>query len=495
MPSVGPVRVVIADDRPLDRHLVRSLLPEEGFEVVGESSVGTEAARLVAEQQPDAILLHRNLTVSGSLVIPSIRSTSPLTKIVLIIRHPDEASVARPEHRADAYLEEGLGLKDLVAALRGLCRPPVAGRDSQEEAAGWEREGLEDRSVQKPSARVVLGEAEETYPGPLRSVLESEGFDIVGQASNPDELDRVLAVAEATVVVLDAKVGAIAVLAARESLPDAGIVVVWPQGVVSAVADEQVEPSHVYRDLGKAVRRAARLASWREMATAPTLIEGLARIPAETVRVRRAEHALEPAATSPASEGLRRDGVIVMMTAASLVLLIVAALALTMPDRAEMAAKSPRSLPSKSVVTPPPRSGGDGGTKGCGGPSNPITNEGRLGSHGNQGHHGDDRSRGNMGHHVQGSHPGSECRSHGHHGHQGQQGSKGNHAHRSKHGNRSGHGLHGLRSHSSRPVHGGTTARVDQGAKFNVRLSDVPAHSEVPRDPPVATCVRSSHCP
>jgi two-component system response regulator EvgA len=133
MPSAGPLRVVIAGALPLDRRLVRFILQEEGFEVVGESSGGTEAARLVSEHRPDAIVLHGSLTIEGgSHVIPWIRTISPWTKIVLFTPHPDEASVARPEYRADAYLEEGLGLRDLIGALRSLCRPPVAALDAQE---------------------------------------------------------------------------------------------------------------------------------------------------------------------------------------------------------------------------------------------------------------------------------------------------------------------------------------------------------------------------
>jgi DNA-binding NarL/FixJ family response regulator len=462
MPPAGPLTVVIADDIPLDRHLVRFLLQEEGFEVVGESSGGAEAARLVAEHRPDAVVLHGNLTIEGgSHVIQWIRLTSPWTKIVLLTPHPDEASVAWPEYRADADLEEGFGLKDLVAALRSLCRPPVPALDVLEEAAGEKQEGLEGRLVgRRPAAavRVVLGEAAGTHSGPLRSVLEHEGFDIVGQASNPDELERVLAAEEPTAIVLDANVGAMAVLAARGKLPDAGIVVVWPPGILAPVADEQVEPSRVYQDLGRAVRRVARLALLRERATAPTGIEAPARIPAAVARMRRREPAPEPIATSPVSEGIRRGGVIVLIAAASLIVLMVAALALTMPDRLGMVAKSRSPSPSKSVVAPSPKGGGDTGTKGCGGPSHPIANEAPLGNHG---HHDDHGSQGNQGHHVQRGHHGAGCKPHGDHGHQGPRGSKGNHANHANHanhGNGGGHGHHGhpgLPSHSKRPTHGG----------------------------------------
>ena len=471
MPSAGPLRVVIAGAIPLDRGLVRFILQEEGFEVVGESSGGAEAARLVSEHRPDAIVLHGSLTIEGrSHVIPWIRTISPWTKIVLFTPDPDEASVARPECRADAYLEEGLGLRDLIGALRSLCRPPTAALDAQEEAADEGREGLKGRLGRKSIVRVVLGEAAEMSSGPLRSALEHEGLDIIGQASNRDELEQVLAATEPTAIVLDATMDAMAVLAAREKHPDAGIVVVWPTGVLAPVADEQVEPSRVYQDLGRTVRRVARLALLRARTIAPTGIETPARAPTRANGTRRREPAREPVATNPVSEGLRRGGVIVLVAAASLILLMVAALALTVPDRLGIVAKSRSPSPSNSVAAPPPKSGGsngeneggnsvgNNGTKGCGGPSDPIANEAPLG---NQGHHGDHGPHGNQGHHVRKGHHGPACTP-GNHGHQGPGGSKGNHANHTNHGKHVSGGDHGhhyghhrLPSHSRRPAWAG----------------------------------------
>jgi DNA-binding NarL/FixJ family response regulator len=472
MPSAEPLRVVIAGAIPLDRLLVRFILQEEGFEVVGESSGGAEAARLVSEHRPDAIVLHGSLTIEGgSHVIPWIRTISPWTKIVLFTPHPDEASVARPEYRADAYLEEGLGLRDLIGALRGLCRPPIAALDAQEEAADEGREGLEGRPGRQSIVRVVLGEAAEMPSGPLRSVLEHEGFDIIGQASNRDELEQVLAATEPTAIVLDATMDAMAVLAAREKHPDAGIVVVWPRGVLAPVADEQVEPSRVYQDLGRNVRRVARLALLRARTIAPTGIETPARARTRAARMRRREPVREPVGTNPVSEGLRRGGVIVLVAAASLILLMVAALALTVPDRLGIVAKSRSPSPSNSVAAPPPRSGGsnggneggneggngvgNNGTKGCGGPSDPIANEAPVGNHG---HHGDHGPQGNQGHHVRKGHHGPACRP-GNHGHQGPGGSKGHHANPGKHVNGGDHGHHHGHhrppSHSRRPAQAG----------------------------------------
>ena len=104
--------------------------------------------------------------------------------------------------------------------------------------------------------QVVLGEAERA-DGLLRFVLEAEGFDLVGLASNDEELERVLRGARPAVVVLDGGISAAAALRAREAVGDAALVVVWPDGVSTVLAEERVEPSLVIEDLGDAVRRAA----------------------------------------------------------------------------------------------------------------------------------------------------------------------------------------------------------------------------------------------
>jgi hypothetical protein len=104
--------------------------------------------------------------------------------------------------------------------------------------------------------QVVLGEAERA-DGLLRFVLEAEGFDLIGMASNDEELSRVLRGARPSVLVLDGGISAAAALDARQKIDGAALVVVWPDGVSAVLAEERVEPHMVIEDLGDAVRRAA----------------------------------------------------------------------------------------------------------------------------------------------------------------------------------------------------------------------------------------------
>ena len=99
--------------------------------------------------------------------------------------------------------------------------------------------------------------AEIGSPGPLHYLIEGEGFQVVGCASNDAELARVLAHVEPDVVVLDADVSATSALVAREEAPSSELIVLWPEGVQLPAGAERVHPRLVYQDLGPAIRRAA----------------------------------------------------------------------------------------------------------------------------------------------------------------------------------------------------------------------------------------------
>jgi hypothetical protein len=112
-----------------------------------------------------------------------------------------------------------------------------------------------DFAVPPPVVRVVL--AENDSPGPLHYLIESEGFQVAGCASDDVDLARVLGQVQPDVIVLDADISATSALVAREKAPSAELIVVWPDGVQLPPAAERVHPRLVYQDLGPAIRRAA----------------------------------------------------------------------------------------------------------------------------------------------------------------------------------------------------------------------------------------------
>jgi DNA-binding NarL/FixJ family response regulator len=83
LPSVR--RVLLVDDHPGFRRCARSLLIEEGFDVVGEAGDGATALSLALELAPDLVLLDVQLPDSNGFEVASqLLERSPALTIVLI---------------------------------------------------------------------------------------------------------------------------------------------------------------------------------------------------------------------------------------------------------------------------------------------------------------------------------------------------------------------------------------------------------------------------
>jgi hypothetical protein len=121
----------------------------------------------------------------------------------------------------------------------------------------WSEPLRPERTTTEPVVRIVLAEAA-LAPGPLHYLLESEGFQVLGSASDDEELTRLLTQStKPEVIVVDAAVPVASVMVAREFSPASELIVIWPEGVVPPPSADQVFPELVYEDLGPAVNRAA----------------------------------------------------------------------------------------------------------------------------------------------------------------------------------------------------------------------------------------------
>src|SRR5438093_2266462 len=121
----------------------------------------------------------------------------------------------------------------------------------------WDEPLHPERRTAGPAVRVVLAEAAHA-PGPLHYLLEGEGFQVLGSASDEDELTRLLSQsAQPEVIVVDAAVPVTTALVAREYAPGSELIVIWPEDVVPPPSADQVLPELVFQDLGPAVQRAA----------------------------------------------------------------------------------------------------------------------------------------------------------------------------------------------------------------------------------------------
>lgn len=118
------LRVLIADDAPDIRLLLRMYLTDSRLEVVGEAANGEEAVAMARSEKPDAIILDLAMPVMDGLqAIPLIKQASPGTKIVVLSGFDAERMAERAmKLGAETYLQKGVALGDIGQTLWNLCR-------------------------------------------------------------------------------------------------------------------------------------------------------------------------------------------------------------------------------------------------------------------------------------------------------------------------------------------------------------------------------------
>ena len=117
--SAEGVRVLLVDDHDLFRTGLRTLLEEQGVEIVGEAVNGDEAVRLVQEQAPDVVLMDLEMPGKGGIeATREIAATAPLTRVVVLTISDEDTDVM------DAVVAGACGylLKDatIQELLRGI---------------------------------------------------------------------------------------------------------------------------------------------------------------------------------------------------------------------------------------------------------------------------------------------------------------------------------------------------------------------------------------
>ncbi len=127
-------KILVVDDEPGLRELVRINLEHEGFGVV-QAENGHVALELVKEQIPDLVILDIMMPgIDGLEVCRRIREFSTVPVLMLTARVQDKDIVTGLDSGADEYLLKPFNMDVLVAHVRALLRrvrpanrPVVAG--------------------------------------------------------------------------------------------------------------------------------------------------------------------------------------------------------------------------------------------------------------------------------------------------------------------------------------------------------------------------------
>jgi DNA-binding NarL/FixJ family response regulator len=122
-------RVLLVDDQPLVREIVREILrdaPE--IEVVGEAGDGDEMMALLSKQACDLVLLDISLPGrSGIELLKVLRRNLPAMAVVMLSTHAEEDYLTRSmKEGASAYVQKRHAADRLVPVIRNVVGSQAA---------------------------------------------------------------------------------------------------------------------------------------------------------------------------------------------------------------------------------------------------------------------------------------------------------------------------------------------------------------------------------
>jgi len=160
----APLRVLLVDDHDLFRTGLRSLLEEQGVEIVGEAADGSAALHLTAELAPEVVVMDLNMPgMNGVEATRQITTMAPLTRVVVLtISDHDSDVLDAILAGACGYLMKDASITELMAGIRAaslgesLISSHIAGKvlqriratSAQPQIAQQIQSELSDREIQ-----------------------------------------------------------------------------------------------------------------------------------------------------------------------------------------------------------------------------------------------------------------------------------------------------------------------------------------------------------
>jgi DNA-binding NarL/FixJ family response regulator len=156
-----PIRVVLVDDVPELRLLVRLTLEEDpAIEVVGEAANGRQGVEVVERTDPDLVLLDLSMPdMDGLEAIPLMRRHAPNARVIVLSGHEaGRVSLEALDQGASRYINKAAGLETIPQIVREVAElePPFSDERFGVVRSMWESflDGKIDRALQKAAVDV-----------------------------------------------------------------------------------------------------------------------------------------------------------------------------------------------------------------------------------------------------------------------------------------------------------------------------------------------------
>ena len=123
-------QILVIEDEPAIRNVLRVLLEAEGYRVV-EADTAMRAEIEARSHKPDLLLVDLGLPDGDGLkVIRKVRAWSPVPVIVLSARTMEEQKIAALDAGADDYVTKPFSAPELLARVRAALRRNVRGTET-----------------------------------------------------------------------------------------------------------------------------------------------------------------------------------------------------------------------------------------------------------------------------------------------------------------------------------------------------------------------------
>ena len=121
-------RILIVDDEPQIRRVMRSTLTAEGY-IVADAKTGEEGLQKMRQERPDLVLLDMNMPgIGGLAACREMRAGSEAPIIMLTVKDTERDKVSALDAGADDYVTKPFSMPELLARIRSnLRRAPLAG--------------------------------------------------------------------------------------------------------------------------------------------------------------------------------------------------------------------------------------------------------------------------------------------------------------------------------------------------------------------------------
>lgn len=119
------IRVILADDHPVVRTGIRTLLQQaDDIVVVAETGNGNEVFKLVEQLAPDVLLLDMEMPgLSGVEVAMRLKELSAPVRVLALSAYDDEEYIRNLlVHGAAGYLTKEEAIESIIDAVRGVAR-------------------------------------------------------------------------------------------------------------------------------------------------------------------------------------------------------------------------------------------------------------------------------------------------------------------------------------------------------------------------------------